>query len=103
MRIEQISRLMGHNGTAVTELVYRHQLRPIVEHGAEAMDKISETGKTAKWLNVPLKVSRPVSLDRETGLDLGVGPGGLEPPTFSLSAKRSNRLSYGPRERKKLT
>ncbi|PXY34806.1 integrase [Prauserella coralliicola] len=40
MPIEQISRLMGHNGTAVTELVYRHQLRPIVEHGAEAMDQI---------------------------------------------------------------
>lgn len=40
MPIEQISRLMGHNGTSVTELVYRHQLRPIVEHGAEAMDRI---------------------------------------------------------------
>lgn len=40
MPIEQISRLMGHNGTAVTELVYRHQLRPVVEHGAEAMDRI---------------------------------------------------------------
>lgn len=38
--IEQISRLMGHNGTAVTELVYRHQLRPVVEHGAETMDRI---------------------------------------------------------------
>jgi integrase len=38
--IEQISRLMGHNGTAVTELVYRHQLRPVIEHGAEAMDQI---------------------------------------------------------------
>jgi integrase len=38
--IEQISRLMGHNGTAVTELVYRHQIRPVVEHGAEAMERI---------------------------------------------------------------
>jgi integrase len=38
--IEQISRLMGHNGTAVTELVYRHQIRPVVEHGADAMDRI---------------------------------------------------------------
>jgi hypothetical protein len=38
--IEQISTLMGHNGTAVTELVYRHQIRPVVEHGAEAMDQI---------------------------------------------------------------
>ncbi|MBB4687234.1 site-specific integrase [Amycolatopsis jiangsuensis] len=40
MPIEQIARLMGHQGTQVTELVYRHQLRPIVEHGAEAMDEI---------------------------------------------------------------
>lgn len=40
MPIEQISRLMGHNGTSVTELVYRHQLRPVVEHGAETMDRI---------------------------------------------------------------
>ena len=27
---------------------------------------------------------------------VGVGLGGLEPPTSSLSAKRSNRLSYRP-------
>jgi hypothetical protein len=27
---------------------------------------------------------------------LSVGLGGLEPPTSSLSAKRSNRLSYRP-------
>jgi site-specific recombinase XerC len=40
MSIEKISRLMGHNGTTVTELVYRHQIRPVVEHGAEAMDQI---------------------------------------------------------------
>ncbi|UJW34215.1 site-specific integrase [Saccharothrix sp. AJ9571] len=46
MPIEQISQLMGHNGTTVTELVYRHQLRPVVQHGAEAMDRIfaSEEG-----------------------------------------------------------
>lgn len=46
MPIEQIS---GHNGTTVTEKVYRHQPRPIVEHGAEAMDKIfgPEDGEAA--------------------------------------------------------
>ena len=27
---------------------------------------------------------------------LPVGPGGLEPPTSSLSGMRSNQLSYGP-------
>jgi integrase len=40
MAIEKISRLMGHNGTTVTELVYRHQIRPVIEDGAEAMDQI---------------------------------------------------------------
>jgi integrase len=40
MPIEQISRLVGHSGTSVTELVYRHQIRPVVEEGATAMDRI---------------------------------------------------------------
>lgn len=40
MEIEKISRLVGHNGTTVTEKVYRHQLRPVIQHGAEAMDGI---------------------------------------------------------------
>jgi site-specific recombinase XerD len=40
MPIEQISRLVGHSGTSVTELVYRHQIRPVVEDGATAMDRI---------------------------------------------------------------
>ncbi|GHF84059.1 hypothetical protein GCM10017566_67570 [Amycolatopsis bartoniae] len=38
--IEDIARLVGHNGTAVTELVYRHQIRPVMEEGATAMDRI---------------------------------------------------------------
>ncbi len=38
--IEQISRLVGHSGTSVTELVYRKQIRPVVEDGARAMDRI---------------------------------------------------------------
>ena len=40
MPLEQIARLLGHNGTAVTERVYRHQLRPVLEEGAAAMDAI---------------------------------------------------------------
>jgi hypothetical protein len=40
MPIEQISRLVGHSGTSVTELVYRKQIRPVVEHGATVMDHI---------------------------------------------------------------
>ncbi|MBW0090633.1 tyrosine-type recombinase/integrase [Pseudonocardia sp. KRD-184] len=38
--IEQISRLVGHSGTSVTELVYRKQIRPVVEDGATVMDRI---------------------------------------------------------------
>jgi integrase len=38
MPVEQISQLVGHNGTTVTELVYRHQLRPVLQTGAAVMD-----------------------------------------------------------------
>jgi integrase len=40
IRIEDISRLVGHSGTAVTEKVYRQQIRPVLEEGATAMDEI---------------------------------------------------------------
>jgi integrase len=33
--LENISRLVGHSDTTVTETVYRHQLRPILLQGAE--------------------------------------------------------------------
>jgi integrase len=38
--IEQIARLVGHASTVVTETVYRKQLRPVIEEGATAMDRI---------------------------------------------------------------
>ena len=40
LAIEEITRLMGHAGTAVTELVYRHELRPVLEAGASVMDSV---------------------------------------------------------------
>lgn len=43
MAIEQISRLVGHSGTSVTEQVYRKQIRPVVDDGATAMDRIFPT------------------------------------------------------------
>ena len=45
--IEHISRLVGHSGTAVTETVYRQQLRPVLEEGATAMDGIFPTNEEA--------------------------------------------------------
>jgi integrase len=38
--IEEISRLMGHSGIAVTELVYRHELRPVLQAGASIMEAV---------------------------------------------------------------
>ncbi|MFI5585210.1 tyrosine recombinase XerC [Amycolatopsis sp. NPDC051758] len=40
LTIEEISRLVGHSDTKVTELVYRHQLRPVIQDGAKTMDAI---------------------------------------------------------------
>jgi len=40
VRIEDISDLMGHSGTTVTETVYRHEIRPALTTGATAMNKI---------------------------------------------------------------
>jgi site-specific recombinase XerD len=38
--VENIALLAGHDRTSTTELVYRHELRPALTQGAEAMDKI---------------------------------------------------------------
>ena len=38
--LEQISRLVGRSGTTVTELIYRKQIRPVLDDGATAMDRI---------------------------------------------------------------
>jgi integrase len=43
--IEEIARLAGHNQTATTELVYRHELRPVITTGAEVMDRILSGGR----------------------------------------------------------
>lgn len=40
--LEEISRLVGHSSTAVTEAVYRKQIRPVLQAGAMAMDRIFE-------------------------------------------------------------
>jgi integrase len=37
---EMISQLVGHRGTSVTEIVYRHQIRPVIQTGATVMDEL---------------------------------------------------------------
>jgi integrase len=38
--LDEIARLVGHSSTAVTELVYRQQIRPVLQSGAVVMDRI---------------------------------------------------------------
>ncbi|HEX8510536.1 MAG TPA: site-specific integrase [Propionibacteriaceae bacterium] len=38
--LEEIARLVGHAGTSVTEAVYRHELRPVLQSGASVMDRL---------------------------------------------------------------
>ena len=38
--IEDVSRLVGHSSTSVTELVYRHQIRPVIQSGATIMNRL---------------------------------------------------------------
>lgn len=42
--IEDIARLWGHRGTAVTERVYWHQIRPVMVEASTAMDGIVAEG-----------------------------------------------------------
>jgi hypothetical protein len=41
--IEEISRLVGHKSTLVTETIYRKQLRPVIQSGATVMDRLFTT------------------------------------------------------------
>ena len=43
--IEEIERLAGQNQTSTTELVYRHELRPVITTGAEGMDRVLSRGR----------------------------------------------------------
>lgn len=53
--IEEIARVAGHSGTAVTELVYRHELRPVIQTAATAMDRIFAPAEIGSdWYMEPL-------------------------------------------------
>jgi integrase len=40
VRLEDISDLVGHSSTSVTETVYRYEIRPALTKGATAMNRI---------------------------------------------------------------
>ncbi|MEU4674485.1 site-specific integrase [Amycolatopsis sp. NPDC023774] len=72
VRFEDISRLVGHSDTKVTELVYRHQLRPVIQHGAKAMDTIFPTRALSHSVSHSV-TQKAGSHSREPAFDLG-GP-----------------------------
>ena len=39
MAVEEIARLAGHSSSRTTEVVYRHELRPVITEGAEIIGK----------------------------------------------------------------
>ena len=45
--LEEVSRLVGHTNTVVTETVYRKELRPVLRSGADAIDKTFKTKRAA--------------------------------------------------------
>jgi integrase len=45
MAIEKIARLVGHTSSHVTESVYRQELRPVLQEGAEVMDRLFRSVK----------------------------------------------------------
>jgi hypothetical protein len=63
--IEHIARLVGHTSTAVTETVYRQQIRPVIVEGAEAMDRIFRGSATAAESIVNHLVTQGLLHDRK--------------------------------------
>lgn len=48
VELKEISLLVGHSGTGVTEKVYRQEIRPVLLKGAEAMDRLPGRGQPAR-------------------------------------------------------
>ena len=46
VRLEDISDLIGHSSTSVTETVYRHEIRPALTDNATAVNRILEANAT---------------------------------------------------------
>ena len=38
--------MVGHSGTTVTELVYRHLLKPVIQTGATVIDQLSRSKRS---------------------------------------------------------
>jgi integrase len=70
--IEEISRRVGHRSTVVTEIVYRKQLRPVIQSGATVMDRLLGAARSERGGQFggqePSATDEPDSLAEGTGL-----------------------------------
>lgn len=73
VRLEDISALVGHSGTTVTESVYRHEIRPALNTGATAMNKILAK-KRARTAEVPRTAAAQPVTQRHQKTSTGVAP-----------------------------
>jgi len=100
VRIEDISDLMGHSGTTVTETVYRHELRPALTTGATAMDKILTQRRTPPLLprGEPATPRLPApSPQKHSPPPIGQRPPSREPEgAHSLSCPRRDEAGRRP-------
>ena len=96
--IEQISRLVGHSSSTTTETIYRKQIRPVIVHGADVMDRIFPGRDESGCI-----VTQIVTQHRlESRADVGhmpselVGVAGFEPAASSSRTKRAAKLRHTP-------
>ncbi len=57
VRLEDISDLVGHSSTSVTETVYRHEIRPALTDNATAVNRTPE-GERRRVLEIQAKLHR---------------------------------------------
>ena len=67
--VEAIALLAGHNQTATTELVYRHQIVPALTRGAEVMERdLRLTRHRSLVVEQPRQMPRQCHTDRREGV-----------------------------------
>jgi hypothetical protein len=95
--IEQIARLVGHTGgSAVTETVYRKQLRPVINDGAAAMNELFPRSDrySARYSPPGDKIKEAwsgASINAPDQAFLLVGVTGFEPATSSSRTWKRKR------------
>jgi integrase len=71
MPIEEISHLVGHSSTNVTERIYRKELRPVLTRGARAMDGLFQMPARDFGSQLGSPVDPDVALDEASGSQRG--------------------------------